>query len=169
LWTTSKRSARNRSIQKKQATADQVGKIAGAIERATEELDRSDFPSIAAYANQISARIKNFANGLRDRNVEELLDDVRQAARRNPKMFFIGSIAAGVALSRFFKATERYDSQGASGESWNSWESNWAGTSSWDDSSSAKTRFEDERMESTPGGNIGASTTMSNPIPSKGV
>jgi hypothetical protein len=103
---------------KKQATADQAAKLAGVVERATEELDRGDFPAIASYANQLSAKIKSFANGLRDRNIEELVDDVRQAARRNPKIFFIGSIATGIALSRFFKASQRRDAQNVSGESW---------------------------------------------------
>lgn len=93
----------------KQAAAEQADKLAGVVERATEDLDRGDFPSIAGYASQLAARMKYFANGLRDRSIEELIDDARAAARRSPELFLLGSIAAGVGLARFFKASQRQD------------------------------------------------------------
>lgn len=151
---------------KKQATANQVDKLAGVVERATEELDRGDFPWIAAYAYQLSAKIKTFANGLRDRNMEELVDDVRQAARRNPKMFFIGSIATGIALSRFFKASQRRDSQNVTGESWQRRDSDSTRESSWGDRSAG--RLEDERMESMRGSKLDVSLPTFGKTPSKG-
>lgn len=107
-----KTSGKERIEAHKQAAAEQASKLAGVVEHATQELDRGDFSFIAGYANRLAQRMRSFANKLRDRRIEELVDDVRGAARRNPEFFFLGSIAVGVGLARFFKASERLEWQG---------------------------------------------------------
>lgn len=107
-----KTSGKERIEAQKQAAAEHAGKLAEVVENATEKLDRGEFWFIAGYAHRLAERMRSFANNLRDRKVEELVDDVRGAARRNPELFFLGSIAVGVGLARFFKASERLKSQG---------------------------------------------------------
>lgn len=91
----------------KRSVADQARALAYVVERATEELDRSDLRSIASYTGQLASKIKAFADGLRSRSIEDIVDDTRHLARRKPEMFFFGAIGAGIILSRFFKASQR--------------------------------------------------------------
>jgi uncharacterized phage infection (PIP) family protein YhgE len=89
----------------KQAAADQVEKIADALQHTTEGLQRGDQQTLADYANELATSARNLATNLRERSVEDLLNDAQTLARRNPTIFFLGSVAVGVVLSRFFKAS----------------------------------------------------------------
>jgi hypothetical protein len=90
---------------RKRVAADQIDELAHALERAGEQLDQNQ-PTLAGYANQIASGVSNLATRLREGSVEELLDDARQAARRNPGLFLLGGFAVGVALARFLKASQ---------------------------------------------------------------
>jgi hypothetical protein len=91
---------------RKRSAADQIEEVAQALGRAGEQLDQNQ-PTLAAYATQISTSVGNLATRLRDGSIEQLLDDTRQIARRNPGLFILGGFAVGVALSRFLKASEQ--------------------------------------------------------------
>lgn len=88
----------------KQRAADEAEKAAAAAERISEDL-RHDMPKVADYTAEIADSIRDFANQLRHRSIDDLLADTQELARRNPTLFFLGSAAIGVALSRFFKAS----------------------------------------------------------------
>jgi hypothetical protein len=89
----------------KKATADQAQKLAGAGETIARDLRNSDFPSLADYTGELAENIRQLAEQLRHRSIDELLADTQTLAQRNPTMFLLGSVTAGVALSRFFKAS----------------------------------------------------------------
>ena len=101
-----KETGKERLANEKQAVAEQAEKLVDVVKRATEELGRFDFLPIAGYANQLASTLKKFADKLHTSSVEDLIDETRRAARRNPELFLLVSIAAGVALSRFFKASQ---------------------------------------------------------------
>ncbi len=88
----------------KRSAADQIDQVAQALTRAGEELNQSQ-PTLANYASQVASTVHNLSTRLRDGNMEELLSDTRELARRNPGMFLIGGVALGFALSRFLKAS----------------------------------------------------------------
>jgi hypothetical protein len=96
---------------RKRVAADQIDELAHALGRAGEQLDQSQ-PTLASYANQIASGVSNLATRLRDGSVEELLDDARGVARRNPGLFLLGGFALGVALARFLKASDRPEETG---------------------------------------------------------
>jgi hypothetical protein len=109
----------------KQSAAAQANRLAEVAEHATEDLHRGNFASLAGYTEQLASNLKNFADSLRNRSIEQLIDDTRRAARRNPELFFLGSIAAGVVLARFLKSSsnrnfgsEHYISTNAGSQSW---------------------------------------------------
>jgi hypothetical protein len=106
-----KETGKERLANEKQGAAKQADKLVDVVERATEELDRGAFVSIAGYAHQLASKMKKFADILRTASIEDLVDEACRAARRNPAIFFLGSIAAGVALSRFFKASQQHDQE----------------------------------------------------------
>ena len=102
---------------RKHTAADQTEKLAGVVDRVSEELRGQDQESLADYAGQLAGSMKNFAESLRRRNLDELVKDTQQLARSNPTLFVMGSVAVGIALSRFLKASaDRVPSRGSDSE-----------------------------------------------------
>jgi hypothetical protein len=89
----------------KQAAADQAKGLAGVVERAAEDLREQKQQSLAEYAGQLAGSMKSFADSLKSRSTDDLIRDTQELARKNPTLFVLGSVAVGVALSRFFKAS----------------------------------------------------------------
>lgn len=102
---------------RKQTAADQTEKLAGVVDRVSEELKNQDQESLADYAGQLAGTMKNFAENLRQRNLDELVKDTQQLARNNPTLFLIGSVAVGIALSRFLKASAERSGSNRSNDS----------------------------------------------------
>jgi len=90
---------------RKRVAAEQIEEVAHALSRAGEQLENQ--PTLAGYASHIATSVSNLATRLRDGSIEDLIDDTRQLARRNPGLFILGSFAAGVALARFLKSSEQ--------------------------------------------------------------
>jgi Sec-independent protein translocase protein TatA len=90
---------------RKQTAADQTEKLAGVVDRVSEDLKDQNQESLADYAGQLAGSMKNFAESLRQRNLDDLVNDTQQLARNNPTLFLMGSVAVGIALSRFLKAS----------------------------------------------------------------
>lgn len=99
----------------KRSAADQIEQVAQALTRAGEELGQSQ-PTLANYASQISSSVSTFAARLRDGNMDDLVTDARELARRNPGLFLIGGVALGFAVSRFLKASGEQMSSQYSGD-----------------------------------------------------
>ncbi len=89
----------------KQTAAAQAEKVAAVLDQASSQFREEDLPKFAEYASEIGSTIKNFADNLHNRSIDDLINDTRTIARRNPTMFVLGSIAIGVAVSRFLKAS----------------------------------------------------------------
>lgn len=89
---------------RKGAAAEQVQRLAGAVERAVGDLGEED-AGLARYAGELAGSMNRFAEGLRDRSVDQLMGDVQSLARRNPALFLMGSVALGIVLARFLKAS----------------------------------------------------------------
>lgn len=56
-------------------------------------------------ARELAERARAFGSHLEGREPAQLLDDVRDVARRHPGTFLLGALAAGVAAGRLFRAT----------------------------------------------------------------
>jgi hypothetical protein len=100
-----KRRGEQQLDSQKQAAADQAKSLAGVVERAAEDLREQNQQSLAEYAGQLAGSMKSFADSLKSRSTDELIRDTQELARKNPTLFVLGSVAVGVALSRFFKAS----------------------------------------------------------------
>jgi hypothetical protein len=88
----------------KRSAADQIEQVASVIGRAGSELGDGQ-PRLASYANQAADRVNALATRLREASIEELIEDTRDLARRNPGLFILGGVALGVVVSRFLKAS----------------------------------------------------------------
>lgn len=96
----------------KKTAAEGVEQLAGALDQATESLERGEQQSLAGYAQELASNVRSLAANLRDRSLDDLVTDTQALARRNPTLFFFGTIAVGIALSRFLKSSgERQESR----------------------------------------------------------
>lgn len=109
-----KQDGRQKIESTKRSAADQIDQVARALSRAGQELNQNQ-PTLANYASQFSSNVSALAARLRDGNLDELISDTRELARRNPGLFLAGGVALGFALSRFLKASA--DDMQASGYS----------------------------------------------------
>jgi hypothetical protein len=85
--------------------AEEVDKLAHALDSTASTLREEDLQGLASYATDLSEQLSKFAGHLRERSPEQLAADARSLARDNPTAFLIGSVALGLGLSRFFKAS----------------------------------------------------------------
>jgi hypothetical protein len=90
---------------RKEGAAGQVDEVARAVDRAADELH--DNPTLSRYAADLAGSMHAVADRMRERSVDDLAEEVRQLARRNPALFVLGSVGAGFALARFMKASPR--------------------------------------------------------------
>jgi hypothetical protein len=92
--------------QRKRSAADRVDEIAQAIGRTGEQFSANE-PTLADLASRLAGTVGNLATRLREGSIDDLVDDTRAFARRNPSLFIAGGMLAGFALARFVKASPR--------------------------------------------------------------
>ena len=92
--------------QRKRSAADRVDEIAQAIGRTGEQFSDNE-PTLADLATRLAGTVGNFATRLREGSIDDLVEDTRTFARRNPSLFIAGGLLAGFALARFVKASPR--------------------------------------------------------------
>ena len=98
--------------EQKTASADYLGTIAEAVQRAAGEFDGA-VPQAAQYIRQAAGQIETVATAVRERDMRELLGEVQDFARRQPTLFFGGAVVLGFAALRFFKSSAPSTSQGS--------------------------------------------------------
>src|SRR5215207_8724727 len=92
--------------QRKRSAAARVEEIAQAIERTGAQFSENE-PTLAELASRLAGTVGNLATRLREGSFDDLADDARAFARRNPGLFLAGGLAAGFVLARFVKASAR--------------------------------------------------------------
>lgn len=90
--------------QRKRSAAARVEGIAQAIERTGAQFNETE-PTLADLASRVAGTVGNLATRLREGSIDELVDDARALARRNPGLFIAGGVVAGFVLARFVKAS----------------------------------------------------------------
>ena len=90
--------------QRKRSAAERVDGIAQALERSSVQFSESE-TTLADLASRLAGTVGNLATRLREGSIEELVDETRGLARRNPGLFIAGGVLVGFALARFVKAS----------------------------------------------------------------
>jgi hypothetical protein len=112
-----KAEARRIAGLQKNAGADRLGEVAGAVHGAARSLE-AGMPQMATYVHDAAVRLEDAANTLRQRNVDDLIDGIGRFARAQPVLFFGGAMLAGFALTRFLKSS----TQGGNGHAGGGWQ-----------------------------------------------
>jgi hypothetical protein len=103
-----------------------------ALRRAAEKLREDDDPNIARYAEMAAERIERVGEYVQERDFGAICRDVENAARKRPELFFGGLLVAGLAISRFLKASNQSARQSRMGDrriyreqDWEQSQANW--------------------------------------------
>ena len=89
--------------EQKSRAADAAHGVAEALQRAADGL-RPEYPPIAHLADHVAGRVDSASTSLRERNWDDLVEDIRRLADRRPALFMLGAVAMGVALGRIMAA-----------------------------------------------------------------
>jgi hypothetical protein len=106
-----KAEARRIAHRQKDAGADRLGEVAGAVHGAARSLE-TGMPQMASYIHGAAVRLEGAAKTLRHQSVDDLIDGVSSFARNQPAVFFGGAVLAGFALTRFLKSSSQSADQG---------------------------------------------------------
>jgi hypothetical protein len=89
--------------EQKVAGADFVSDVASSIRRAASEFNQ--IPQAAQYMRLAADQVDSASEAFRRRDLNQLVSDVRDFARRQPTAFFGAAILAGFAVVRFLKTS----------------------------------------------------------------
>jgi hypothetical protein len=107
--------------QQKHRAADQLHIVGEAAHRAADKFREEKDDNIAGYIDAVADEVDRLGDYLERRDLRTLLSDTQRFARREPEWFLGGMFLAGLALTRFLKASSpaprSYESQlGARGD-----------------------------------------------------
>jgi hypothetical protein len=96
--------ARTRGEQEKARAADEIDRLASVLHDAGATLDREQMAT-GRLVHAAADRLEDFVDRLDRRDVEGMIRDARQWARRNEAAFLGGAVVLGFVASRFLKAS----------------------------------------------------------------
>jgi hypothetical protein len=92
------------SSQKNRAT-DGLGSLASAVRETSRPLRDNKHDAIAEYVEKAADQLEHFSTRLRERDLNELVGDVRHFAHQRPALFIGAAFVAGAAAARFLKSS----------------------------------------------------------------
>ncbi len=91
--------------EQKSKVSEHVSRYSSVVRGVAEKFREEENAQIAGYADQMADQLDRLAGYLSWRDINGLLDDTQDMARRRPDFFYGGMFVAGLALSRFLKAS----------------------------------------------------------------
>ena len=86
--------------------ADQIGGIASAFHSASAHLRDENQERIAGLADSLAGQVDQVASYLRDADLDRMVRDVENLARRQPALVFGAALAIGLIGARFLKSSD---------------------------------------------------------------
>jgi hypothetical protein len=106
-WQDVKSTARDKLSEQKDSTASGLGDLATALHDAAERLENERHPDVARFARSAAGAMERVASTLQGKDLDVLVRDTEDFARRQPVAFLAGAVAAGFLAVRFLKSSER--------------------------------------------------------------
>ena len=94
--------------QGKSNVADEVSGVADTLRQTARGFEEHDDRMLAGYASQAADSIGRFADSIRTSNMENVVSQVEDFARRQPGLFLGATVAAGFMLARFLKSSSHH-------------------------------------------------------------
>ena len=90
----------------KQEVSAGLHDFSAAVRSAGEKLAESDQGMAARLVQEAASGLERLSSSLGKKQLQDIVDDVRDFGRRNPTAFIVGSVLAGLALGRFVRSTD---------------------------------------------------------------
>lgn len=97
--------AKSTVTEQKDQAVNQLHGVAEALRQTSEHLRRDNKTTVATYSNQVADQIDRMSGYLQDRNLNELMHDAEDFARRQPELFIGGAFTLGLLAARFMKSS----------------------------------------------------------------
>lgn len=101
--------AHDYATQGKDRAVDALDSIVELVDGAADALERNLGSNVGEYAQRAAGAISGFAETLKQKDVEELLEDAKSAVRRNPAVAIGAAAAIGFVLARLVKSAGSED------------------------------------------------------------
>lgn len=100
----------------REQAAGGLDSLVSAASAAAEDLREHNQQGLSRYVNEIADSVASVASSLRNKSVDELVHEVEAIARKNPTLFLAGSLAVGLGIGRFARASTkpRFSDKGVS-------------------------------------------------------
>jgi hypothetical protein len=109
VWDDAKQTTRAKLNEQKDAAAESLGDVAGALRDAAQRRDDGD--GLGRLGQSAADGLERLSGALRSKDVGTMLRDVESFARSQPVAFFGLALAAGFLAVRFVKSGERRDEE----------------------------------------------------------
>lgn len=153
-----KEQGRSMFDEQKDSAARQVDSAAHAFRNTAEQLQGEGQSQASRYVGMFAEQLESFGGQLRHKNMDSLIRDAEDLARRSPGVFLAGSVVAGFVLARFLKSSAEHR-HGQNEMSRSDWDSDFARGS--DRSGSVSGAYEPARSTSGSTASTGQSSVSS--------
>jgi len=91
----------------KQKASETLGSVAHALRQTSDQMRNGDQAAIGDYATKAADQVERLSGFLRDRDVNDILRETEQFARRQPALFLGGAFVLGLIGARFLKSSNQ--------------------------------------------------------------
>jgi hypothetical protein len=109
---TAKSQAQSMFASQKQTVADDLSHISQALQSTSDQLQSQNLGPVAGVVDTAATRIDDVSGYLRNTNLDQMLQDAENIARRNQMLFLGGTFALGLLAARFLKSSAPRPSYG---------------------------------------------------------
>jgi hypothetical protein len=100
-----KEKSRSAFQHQKEAAVGQVDSVAHALRSTADRMQGEGQAQAGRYIGMAADHLESFGSRLREKDLDTLIDDTQNLARRAPGAFFAGTVVAGFLLARFLKSS----------------------------------------------------------------
>lgn len=97
--------AKSAVTARKDQAVGQLGSVAQAFRTTSSELRSQDNGMIAQYADKVADQVDRISGYLEERDIDQLLGEAENFARRQPELFLGGAFIVGLLAGRFIKSS----------------------------------------------------------------
>jgi hypothetical protein len=103
-----KTEAKSSLQSQKEMAAQELHGVAQALRQTSNNLREQDQTMFAQYSNQVANRVERASTYLEEHDLDELMHEAEDFARRQPELFIGGAFTLGLLAARFLKSSASY-------------------------------------------------------------
>jgi ElaB/YqjD/DUF883 family membrane-anchored ribosome-binding protein len=97
--------ANSQFATQKDKLVDALDTVSLVLRQSGEHADLQDKEMLSHYVDQASQKISQWSDSLRNQDMNQILDETKNLAQRQPLLFMGGALALGFAGARFFRSS----------------------------------------------------------------